>query len=599
MKKNVNMYSKIVYDYANKDFSRVIIPDLILKKESVACGDYIAISGEVDDSILLLNCASINSCVLSRAMCNYINTNFNDKELSVIEMEVDALYNNIMENKHVLFELFQLNYYKMKHRFDCLFSPLKLLKNFIHQIKTIPEVTSKRVNTLENLECDACVGACRIDWKNVNSASLKNDSKKEYPKAFLDKWLPYAKVYLSNEEKKELANVCVDVSEYELQFLSDRTINTFILKNIYESAPQLIDRKWKPAAYLVQKNEVNSKYVDKIKEYIKNNGLKLYFVKGYITQQYYDNPSLRIHSDYDLIATNSKDAFTLTHHLIREGFRIRPHLFSYKNITVGENDTISGHFHMQKIIDDMYMLEIDISFPGFLLNRVNLFFPRYSNASISVEDQIIITLLHLYKHSNVFMKDINDLFYMLNRGNVDIEYLKFVLDKYNIKDYFNLAFMFIYNNYNINIDIMNSYICKLNLNKEILMEYPDWPYDESEHLRIKTKDYEDRIRTTNDTERCFLSPVAIFENEINIMNIKNSDLCCADNMIGDSIRVFNFEQYSLYLTSFGLFIDFSIDTELVGRRKLIKEIDKFLAKIGAKSIYSIPYATDSFYVRSI
>ena len=75
----------------------------------------------------------------------------------------------------------------------------------------------------------------------------------------------------------------------DYQFLSDHTMNSFVLQHIIENCPELLNEDWKASAYLIQKNEITSKQFEIIKNHIIQNKLNIYFVKGYVSQKNYKN----------------------------------------------------------------------------------------------------------------------------------------------------------------------------------------------------------------------------------------------------------------------------------------------------------------------
>lgn len=592
------IYSEKIREFIEKENWILLIPDLILVKEGIACGDRIVISGEIDNEKLLFSFSASNACSLCNVMCSYLQMNFNDRKLNETLDMVTTLYNDILNDNSYIFNLFDLNEKQYNQRFDCLISPIKLLITFIEELKTTTYKFGDKPDTHNNMECDACVGTCRINWANQKTEKLDHHGSKDYSTEYLKKWLPLGKIILNDEDKKLLKEVCKEMTEEDHKFLSDHTMNSFVLHHLINNYPELLDEKWKAAAYLIQKNEITLKYFEEVKEYIINRGLDIYFVKGYVSQKYYENPSLRIHSDYDLIATNSNDAFRLTNYLLRNGFTIRPNLFSFKKMLYEGKEVISGHFHVQKIIDDTYMFELDITFPGFPINRLELFYPKVKNNEISLEDQIVVTTLHLFKHSNIYMKDINDIYYM-TKEKLDIFYLKEMLKKHNLMEFFGLAIMYIYNNYPYNENI-KKIIEEFNFNNNILNEYQGWPYDRKMHLKIKQKDFNNRIQKKQEFERNYLYPVVIFKEEYDFSKINIPENSRFDLVkLLDTIYEVKYGNYIFYLTTIGIFIDNYIDTTSVSRRKFLEILNNFLKIIDYKEFYPIPYATEHFYVRVI
>lgn len=596
----LNQYSDEIKKLIQYKYDKILIPDLILEKEGIACGDRLVISGEIDDNIVLFKFNYSMSCELTVAVCNYIMIEYNDKNYDIIIEDIQNLENDIKRDKKVLFKMFDLDYEKYYHRFECMYAPIKLMISFLKEIKNTEYKFTQKPDTHYNMECDACTGACRINWNNIKVEKFDHHKDKKVSTEYLEKWLPLGKIVLNEKDKRNLKKVCRNMNKEDYQFLSDYTMNSFVLQHIIENYPELLNEAWKPSAYLIQKNEITNKQFAKIKDYIIDSKLNIYFVKGYVSQKYYENPYLRIHSDYDIIANSSKDAFKLTTYLLKNGFTIRPNLFSIKNMNYKGEEVVTGHFHLQKIIDDIYMFELDITFPGFPINRIDIFYPQLNNNEISIEDQIIVTLLHLFKHSNVYMKDINDLYYMLNR-KINLKYLKEKIDEYSLNEFLSVAIMYISREYPIDVKIIKEIVDLFEIDEKILDRYPKWPYDPEMHLQIKKNDFKGRIQEKEESERKYLFPAAIFVNEYKFNDLEALKQNCEFKFkkILDNIYEIVFEEYSFYLTSIGIFIDNYINTERLSRRKCLEILEKFLNTINKKDFYTVSYATDHFYVRTI
>ncbi len=596
----LNQYSDKIEELLKYRNDRILIPDLILEKEGIACGDKLVLSGEIDDNIILFKFEYSKACELTKAICNYIMKEYNDKNYDGVMEDLSKLKNNIDKDNKFLFEMFDLNYEQYFHRYECMYAPIKLMITFLKEIKNTEYKFTQKPDTHYNMECDACTGACRINWNNEKVEKMDHHKNKKYSTEYLEKWLPLGKIILNDRDKKNLKFVCADMNKEDYQFLSDHTMNSFVLQHIIENCPELLNEEWKAPAYLIQKNEITSKQFGIIRNYIINSKLNIYFVKGYVSQKYYENPYLRIHSDYDLIANSSNDAFELTTYLLKNGFTIRPNLFSIKNMNYKGKDTVTGHFHLQKIIDDMYMFELDITFPGFPINRVDIFYPKLNDNEISIEDQIIVTLLHLFKHSNIYMKDINDLYYMLSR-EINLEYLKGKIDEYKLNEFLSVAVMYISKEYPINDKKFKKIIELLKVDRQVLNKYPKWPYDNEMHLRIKKKDFEERTQIKKETDRKYLFPAVIFVNKYDFDNIEslkqNNEF--EFKKILDNIYEIVYGDYTFYLTSIGIFIDNYINTEKLSRRKCLEILEKFLKYINKNDFHAVSYATEHFYVRTI
>lgn len=598
---NKKIYSNIIDDLIKIKKEIIVIPDLIMNKEGIACGDKLVISGQIDNDNLKFNFFIEEACDLSKAVCSYLQQNFNNKKIKVIKKKILQLNKKIQYNHRYIFNLFELDYEKFSERIECLLSPIKLFCDFIDNIESNIETFSEKPNTFERMECDACTGTCRINWKNEKRTKNNHHNGKIYSTDYLKKWLPYGKVTLTEDEINNLPKVLKSMTKEDYQFLSDHTMNSFVLSNIIKYCPNEINKNWKATSYLIQKNEITTNYFKEIKNYISKNSLSIYSVKGFVTQKYYEDPALRIHSDFDLIAETEEDAFKLMYYLLNDGFTIRPNLFSIKEMydKRKNSERISGHFHLQKIIDDMYNFEIDLTFPGFPINRVELFYPKIECNSISIESQIVVTLLHLFKHSNIYMKDINDLYYMLHE-NIDFKYLNALIKNHNLFKFFELAVTYIYNNYLVDKKTFDKIISFFNINLNVINDFVDWPYNLDSHLKIKQLDFYTRTKTKEEAERIYLFPILIFKDFINIENkIKKINKDYKITKINSCVYKIKKENYIFYFTNIGIFIENYIDTSKLHRINYLNILEKFLSEIDNPNLFPISYATEHFYVRVI
>ena len=198
------------------------------------------------------------------------------------------------------------------------------------------------------------------------------------------------------------------------------------------------------------------------------------------------------------------------------------------------------------------------------------------------------------------MKDINDLYYMLNR-EIDLEYLKEKIDEYKLNKFLSAAVMYISKEYPINVKKIKNIIDIFKIDEKILDKYPKWPYDNEMHLKIKKEDFEERTQKKNEADRRYLFPVVIFVSKYEFNDIKTlskNDEFELKKILNDIYEVV-FEDYTFYLTSIGIFIDNYIDTKKISRRRCIEILEQFLNTINKQDFYAVSYATDHFYVRTV
>lgn len=591
-------YSKLINKYACMKFNNFVIPDLIMIKEGIACGDRIVLKGQIDDEMVSFDFSTISTCLLSKAMCNYITFNFNNKSIDYINTQVKHILNKTYKDKKYLFDIFELNINYYEHRYECLLSPIKLFSDFTNRISNI---SFDDINNVSNdissaMECDACIGACAMNWRSKQYIKLPSFRTEETTSiAYLKSWLPLGKVVLNDEEKKKLQINCGNMNSNDYRFLQKNKLDGFIFNHLINNKNILnpIDKRWVNTAYRIYKNYVAKAYIEKIKKFIINESLDIYFIKGYITKKYYANPNSRIQSDYDVVSTSCSDAFKLARYLLNNGFRIYYDLFSIKTVKYEEKNVLSGHFHMQKLVEDKFLLEMDISFPAYPINKVGLFYPMHSNNEILPEDQIVITILHIFKHHKVYIKDINDLYYMLRRKDIDLKYLNKLISKNRLYQFFELAVVFIYFNYcyePYDQKAIKRVIDYFKLNRNVLNDYYMWPYDLKMHLKIKRQDYIERSASNLEQERVYLFPVVMFQDEFDfsVLNKANSEYKI--EQLDVSIYKVTYAKFAFFITSIGIFICNKIETNAISRKEIISILQNFKSDFNIKNEQDIPYS---------
>ena len=214
---------------------------------------------------------------------------------------------------------------------------------------------------------------------------------------------------------------------------------------------------------------------------------KIRSVKGSQTNKYYPKGHLRTHMDFDYLASKVDDAFFLISYLLNQrGFKLVMNgsvPFSFKNILDEKNNEILlGHIHLEKILQNKYQVVVDINMGGFPLGRTGVI-KLLDSSKIEIEDLICITLAHLFKHEHVFIKDINDLYYLLKSKEVNKDILKEKLDKYNLNNLFFVSYNFLRKK----MDLKEEYnILKRNFLMNLFLK--KWPYSRKSNFYIKTLD---------------------------------------------------------------------------------------------------------------
>lgn len=595
-------YSKMIQKYSNMKCNRLIVPDYAMEKDGVACGDYVSLVGENNDGIIEF-CFYVEGCELCNASANYLYEQYNDKPIDFVLNEITSRLKEIKDNKQILLDLFEVP--KLVNRINCLSFPFEMLYALASELSIRIEETTKEIDTLQNLDCDACMVASNVSWKTnnqpQNEKKQENDTKNkeekfEYSTEYKEKWGKVSKAYLSQDEVELLKKLVKDITPDDYQYLRKEKISQGVLGNMEKYNISVGENEiWKDIIYRIHRKSITKCEFERVYAYIKSKGLKIFKTKGANSSELYEGEGIRVHLDYDFIAINISDAFKLAKYLLNNGYKISSGLFSFKKIMINGKDTYSGHFHLEKVMNSRYKIIVDVNFPGFPMGRIDYFVPETKDGEIIPEDQLIITLCHAYKHKNVYIKDINDIYMMVKHKKLDFNMIGKKIKENNLDVFASILFGFIFANYDLKEEKKEQIQKELCIDEQYMYCYKKWPFDSQEVYQIKKTDLENRLKLGMDNERVYLQPLFVFDEKVGSID----EICVVLKKIyqdfdiyDESIIKLTDSMWTLYICEIGIFIDvYSVENGI--NRKVVKtEIGKILEVLGENEFHPIPYSTD-------
>lgn len=598
-----------LYQYSKVRSKKIILPDDILIRNGIACGDNIIIQASVDDDILEFN-YECDACLQCKAIMGYIYSQYNCRNIDEVIMYLENDYKLSLDK----FDFFGKKIFFVNNlREICVVKPIEICLSFFKRLKNNYVEYNKIKDTKKDLDCDACISTGRIQWrkkefpgkeiKDYSSSKTctdnmeKQDESADYSIDYRAKWMPLAKIILNEEEIRTLQSSASLLTYNDIIMFSKMKIEQMIFFNIkkYCSTENAKNPIWKNIFYRQYRARIVKKDVEYIKKVINDNALDAFFVKGSFMSRFYDEKTgIRLFLDYDILAKSSEAAFCIATNLFKIGYKIFYSEFSLKRIqNGGETDLYTGHFHLQKIIYGQYQIIVDINFPGFPLGRIALYYPQMTNNNnISLEDEFIITLCHLFKHKDVYMKDINDL-YLLFRLGLDFNYLKKRIVDNNLELFCEIASSYIVNNYDLSSTIIKN-IKKTFINSSI--DIGCWPYDYNQVYGFKRLDLDNRNKVYIDNDRRYFFPLALFDTYVDfddrikkLYSIKSARVQKMDS----SMYQLSHCGFSYLICGMGIFWDHS-NNYREGDRKIVEEILNMIVKVlhMQEQIVYMPYYID-------
>lgn len=584
-------------------------PDIIKESNGIACGDTLSISAYRDDNKLYFSFSG-DACKVAVKVADYLMDFFSGKD----EGEVLECVKRLRRGQYIEEEQW-INVLATKRK-SCVDLPVDLL------YEILSGNNSCEIDTREHsvLACDACVNTKPINWKPE-----KRDRKINGLKAIASE----LKI-MDNSIESEIQRLglCV-LSEHEQAYFSDRLANVsdkdfklikklrlaVLLFNNAKRYNLALDKRIEELAIkqIVSLNVANEE-IRIVNEYIKNFNLRIDAVKGGKTNQYYPEGCYRTHMDFDYLAAEFDDAFKLISFLINERhFKLvigGSVPFSLKALlNMDKEEVLTGHIHLEKILQNKYQVVIDVNLGGFPLGRTGII-QCNKDGKIELEDLICITVSHLFKHEHAFMKDINDLYYLLYSPKLNVDFLIEKLNRYGLINLFVVAYCFLKKELqletNINIHSMVEFSQK---------RLDSWPMLRKSHFYIKardmfelnkkqfgeqvgmketinqicgepgeiaTKKYYELTKTMN--ERVYLYPIVFFNRYVN--NLMNEELINIDFSM--------FRREHILVLPIGLFLIQDSTYSEIGREVLNIQIERLINILGIdSSSFNLDYVMEA------
>lgn len=457
-------------------------PDIIKESNGIACGDVLLINAYRNEKKIYFSYYG-NACNVAKRVANYLQDAFSGKDEVEVLDNVERL--RLGQYKK---EEYWINAFLIKRK-ECVESPIELL------YETLKESNSCETNNREKsiLACDACVSTKPINWKPIKNGNNKIGRYEiAYELKMMDdpaeieiQRLGLCKLSNKNQEEFEIKFECVSDKDFKL--VKKLRLAVLLFNNAKRYNLPLDKRIEEVAIKQIVSLNVANEEIKIVNEYISNANLRVELVKGGKTNQFYPRGVHRTYMDFDYLATDFEDAFKMISYLVNERkFKLvvgGSVPFSLKVLaSMDKKEVLTGHIHLEKILQNRYQVVIDINMGGFPLGRTGII-QCSRNESIDLEDLICITVAHLFKHEHAFMKDINDLYYLLSSDELNKELLVQKLKKYELNNLFFVVYQFLKG--------------EMQFEKEIDFEYEEifskkriklWPLSRKAHFYVKAID---------------------------------------------------------------------------------------------------------------
>lgn len=538
---------------------KMIMPNHIVIKDGLACGDKITLLYDFEDHFMDFQIIS-EGCSYCSKMCEALQKKFYHMDVGRLKQECLKLEEDLENDVSVMQNITELSY--NIRRMECCLAPIKILQECAADFDEIflPEKQDKVNLYVDKMDCDACATRENVSWLYQKPSHIHGQySISDENRGLLMK---LGRLSLKNIDIEDVKKLYGSLGDNEFEFMEEYKLLPMVYQNLKKlNIINSDDQRWRLLIYQRQRTVVAQREANLLNEYISSGNKKAYWVKGAFTRDLYQEKAMRNLTDYDLLVINEDDAFDVIEWLIKHDYKIFPDSFSLKKTRQNGKDIYTGHLHFQKIINLQYRMIVDINFTGFPMVRVASYVPEIKNNRISLESMIVVTLCHLFKHKEVFMKDINDLYLMLTRKELQAEALERELEKHNLSGLFSIVFTFIRKEYEIPDDAVGFKALQDYYSGEGAGGNHNWPYSLQDVNEVKKREFEKYAKDMAESERIYLYPIVIFRRKENaetiISNIDKKDAAFFQHIkrLTDNLFEAQIDNFYLIISPVGYFLE--------------------------------------------
>ncbi len=462
----------------------IALPDLILESAGYACGDQYLLAVRLTPNSVYFVFES-DACQTGTCAAAYLMRRLSGKSRDAIAQFIAAM---LVDDNALL----QLEIGDVLRHLACIRMPFVLLQAALQHEQYVVEGKS-----FEQLACDACVSTFPTQWQQTESPEerpqLPTTSQVAGEVGMEITLQRYGKALLSDQEHVAFTQFMQAPHRLEQQYKQIKQLKLPILycNNLrtHQIPYDLLNRVVVLAKRQAIAKIFTQRLADAIQSAIEQHAWQIIPVKGQVTQRYYPQMCDRTFLDYDYLCGSFHDAFQFVDYLINHfDFHFVSDgsvPFSLKVVTTHGEEALTGHLHLERILHDTYQMIVDINIGGFPNGRVGAL--KYDSENGHVEQQILITLLHAMKHELVYMKDINDLYYMIQSRQANPALLQTLVRRERLEIPFSCLLKLLERDYQF--QNAAEYACGTLLSWVArVCVAPGWPYDREAHRKLKQFD---------------------------------------------------------------------------------------------------------------
>lgn len=486
---------------AAEDFGFLLLPDVSVDASGTACGDVVQVDLAVDGGRLRV-AIRVVGCELCRASATDLRYALRDATPAEARTVGLTRLRALLEGGPTAALPAGLAQWANVGRNTCLALPNEALLHALAQFET-PDGMACEWNGPVGMSCDACVTGRKVNWavpgearpepKRGVVARVKRvlGNAPARPADCPVSLARFGRLVYSDRERGELAVFIREVNPRQIEYL--RRVHALgLMRNHAVAAgagelhPELASAIRRASLH----NRAMLREGNRILDRCRAAAIPVTPVKGLFTSGLYPHTGLRHFKDLDFVTPDFARALALASDLLfRDGYAftsVEGVPFSLKVAHDQDGEVLTGHFHIERSSGDSALV-VDVNFPGIPVGRnASLRYPATGpDAPTASENQLVVTLAHLLKHHVTPVKDLNDLFLMLDgEMQLDPSRVLKMLRRHGLLFRARLAITFLQRTYGLGNTVASRVLAGAPLWERALIRWVlarRWPYEYRPH----------------------------------------------------------------------------------------------------------------------
>ena len=228
---------------------KLIMPNHIVVKDGLACGDKVTVLYEYDNGNMNFNII-VEGCTVCEKMCEFLQNSMYGMNAESIEKKCKDLIDSIEAGQ----KLNELNSIFRKDRRECMVAPVRLLEDCAK--KSVGETEYNNVDLhVDKMDCDACAVRENVSW-------LYQKPRHKHGQYTIDEkkrtgLMKLGRLTMKGLTEKEAKDIYLSLTEDDFEFMEEYKLFPMVYQNLTNmKIIEQNDQRWRLLVYQQHRTRV-------------------------------------------------------------------------------------------------------------------------------------------------------------------------------------------------------------------------------------------------------------------------------------------------------------------------------------------------------